>query len=249
MAIFLLRGLVREKAHWGNFPELLQKALSHTTVVTPEILGVGEYVDTPSSDNFEAMVDFMRDKYFLNVKDNGPHYILAMSLGGMIARCWAEKYPNDFKGLILANTSFKGINPLFSRLKPKALLTFLKIFFTASVEKRENIIVNMVSNEPTHKENTISKWVEIQKERPVKRISFINQIKAALSYNPPKKKPVPKLLWLASKGDRLCNYKSTLALQELWGGDIALHESAGHDIPLDDAPWMIEKIQNFIKEV
>lgn len=249
MTIFLLRGLVREKAHWGDFPNELKMAMPNINIITPEIPGVGEFVEEVSFDRFEDMVHFMREKYYLPVKDNGPHYIMAMSLGGMIARCWMQLYPEDFKGAILVNTSFKGINALFDRLRPMALLSFLKIFLNPSIEKRERMIVELVSNTKENYAKVAEAWIEIQKLRPVKRKSFIAQLKAALSYNPPKERPRSKLLWLSSTADRLCSYKSSIRLQKLWGGDIHIHQKAGHDFPLDDSPWLISHIKNWIEKV
>src|SRR5690606_41259979 len=56
MAIFLLRGLVREKAHWGTFPSELDNSLKDVKIITPEIQGVGEYYQSVTPDNFEDMV-------------------------------------------------------------------------------------------------------------------------------------------------------------------------------------------------
>lgn len=248
MRIFVLRGLVREKGHWGEFPKELQQAFPNASIITPEIKGVGEYYKEISNDNFFEMVEFMREKFFINAPGEGPNYIMAMSLGGMIARTWMEKYPEDFTGAILVNTSFKGINSLFERLQPKSILSFLKIFANPSLEKRERLIVEMVANDKSKYDKVAAEWIEIQKARPVRRKSFVMQIKAALSYTPPKEKPKARLLWLASKGDRLCSYKSSLKLQKLWGGDMYLHETAGHDFPIDDTPWLVEKMKTWIEK-
>src|SRR5690606_29753319 len=210
--------LVREKGHWGEFPKELKQAFPQASIITPEIKGVGEFYKEISNDNFYDMVDFMREKFFINTKEEGPNYIMAMSLGGMIARAWMEKYPEDFTGAILVNTSFKGINSLFERLRPKAILSFLKIFANPSLEKRERLIIEMVANDQSKYDKIATEWIQIQKAHPVQRKSFLMQIKAALTYTPPKEKPRAKLLWLASKADRLCSYKSTIKLQKLWGG-------------------------------
>jgi pimeloyl-ACP methyl ester carboxylesterase len=106
----------------------------------------------------------------------------------------------------------------------------------------------MVSNNNTNHEKIIKNWIEIQNKRPVKRASFINQIKAALTFSPAQTWPsnIP-LLVLAGKMDRLCSVESSKKIHKVWGGELALHETAGHDLPIDDAPWMIEKIKNWLK--
>lgn len=248
MNIILLRGLVREKKHWGSFVTELQAAFPKANIITPEIQGVGEFVDLTSPSNFIDMVKFMRSNILKEIEGQD-NYLIAMSLGGMLARQWVEIFPNDFKQITLVNTSFKGINSLFNRLRPKSIISFFKIFLTPSVQAREKAIVQMVSNNNTNHEAIINTWIEIQNKRPVKRQSFINQIKAALSFSPqltwPKEIP---LMILCGQKDRLCNYKSSLELHSKWGGEIHIHPTAGHDLPIDASEWMIEKINTLIKE-
>jgi alpha-beta hydrolase superfamily lysophospholipase len=248
MNIFLLRGLVREKEHWGDFKVQIESAFPNANIITPEIQGVGQFIDITSPDNFDEMIEFMRKNHIECFDNDQENILMAMSLGGMITRRWIELHQKDFKKIILVNTSFKGINPLFHRLKPACIVNFLKIFATPGIENRERTIVKMVSNNNTNHEKIIKNWIEIQNKRPVKRASFINQIKAALTFSPAQTWPsnIP-LLILAGKMDRLCSVESSKKIHKVWGGELALHETAGHDLPIDDAPWMIEKIKNWLK--
>ena len=180
MNIFLLRGLVREKAHWGKFVQELEEAFPSDNIITPEIQGVGQFVDIISPTNFDAMVEFMRDQYLTQIESGEECILIAMSLGGIIARLWMEKHPQDFSKCILVNTSFKGISHIHERLRPLSILNFFKIFLTPSIEKREKAIIKMVSNNDTNHDEIIKEWIEIQKKRPVKRQNFLNQMKAAM---------------------------------------------------------------------
>lgn len=246
MNIFLLRGLVREKGHWSWFKAELQSALPKATITLLEIPGVGETYQQVSPDSFEEMISFMRAKHIQNIEGQD-NVLLAMSLGGMIGKRWMDAYPQDFSKVILVNTSFKGITPLFKRLRPLSALKFLRGFFTYTIEQRERLILEMVANDKEKRAALHSGWVQIQRERPVSRKSFINQIKAALqgevSTTAPKN---VKLLLIASKGDRLCHYQSSVLLQKSWGGELILHPSAGHDIPIDDTEWLIKKIKKWL---
>jgi pimeloyl-ACP methyl ester carboxylesterase len=244
--IILLRGLVRESRHWGDFPQKLQKKLPDYKIHTPEIQGVGKYHDIISPNTLADMIDFMREQ----VKEFLGHdtIIIAISLGGMITKQWNEKYPDDFGKMILINTSFKGVNSLFHRLKPNAILSFLDIFLTSNTAMRERKILELVSNEPEKIESAHQNWIKIQEEAPVQKKSFVNQIKAALSFNPSDQKPKIPLLLIASRADRLCDYNCTLKLHQQWGGSLKLHQSAGHDIPLDAPDWLIDKILEFLEE-
>ena len=247
MNIFLLRGLVREKEHWGEFKKLIHLYFPEANIITPEIQGVGEFVDQISPNNFRDMVQFMRQKNQEYFHSNSNNIIIAMSLGGMMIKQWLEMYPQDFKKVILINTSFKGINPISKRLRILTLLNFIKIFISRNINNRERSIIKIVSNLNKDNEEIIKSWVAIQKKRPVSKKSFINQIKAALNFKTNKNWPkeIP-LLILASKKDKLCHYSCSEKLSKLWQGEFHLHSSAGHDLPLDDGEWLLKKIKNWI---
>lgn len=162
-----------------------------------------------------------------------------------MAKRWTELYPNDFQKIILINTSFKGINPLFNRLRPNAILNFINIFLTPQIHKREEKIIKLVSNTADKQQDTIKKWIGIQESNPVSRISFINQIKAGLSFTPSNEKIKIPLKVIASAKDRLCSVESSKKIHQIWGGTYIEHEFAGHDIPMDDPEWLIKEIMNF----
>lgn len=247
MNIFLLRGLVREKSHWDWFKKYIHDEFPSANIILLEIPGVGETCEQISPDNFIDMVKFMRNKHIKSINDSSENILIAMSLGGMIARVWLDQFDSDFKKLILINTSFKGITPLFERLRPLSLLRFFKIFCTPEIEKREKQILEMVSNDEDARLKLLPGWIEIQNKRPVKRASFINQIKAALTSKVSIEVPKSvEILIIAGKGDKLCNYKSSIKLNKAWGGEIILHETAGHDIPIDEPVWLVQSIKKWI---
>lgn len=247
MNIFLLRGLVREKRHWGDFVDKIQKAYPDAKIYTPEIQGVGEYHDMTSPDSLEEMVDFMRSKFQTQIESSDDNLLIAISLGGMMSRCWMEKYPDDFKKVVLMNTSFRGISKLFHRLQPSALFTFVRLFLTINTAFRELGILRLVSNSPEDKLQAIlPSWIKIQKDAPVKKNSFIAQIKAALKYHPPLEKPKAQLLILAGAADRLCHCQCSIDVYKTWGGKLELHPYAGHDLPMDAPEWIIKHIKIWV---
>lgn len=243
--LFLLRGLVRESRHWGDVPGLLQQAIPNIEIITPNIPGTGPFYQQTSPNNFDDMINAMRSQYKEQLSTGG-HTLLAMSLGGMIAKRWTELYPQDFTKLILVNTSFKGINPIYKRLQPMAMLSFAKLFFTPKIEDRELGIIQLVSNAQHRQAEIHKQWMIIQQSAPVSKKSFLNQIKAALTFNPSLEKPKPKLYILAGEKDRLCSVDNSRKLHELWGGEIAIHPAAGHDLPIDAPEWFIEQVKNIL---
>jgi pimeloyl-[acyl-carrier protein] methyl ester esterase len=246
--IYLLRGLVRESAHWNGYDQKLKSALPNNWEVGfLEIPGVGKHLHVPSPNSLEAMVEFMRETHLDEIKSSGTKIILALSLGGMLAKAWVDKYPDDFDGLILVNTSFRGINPLLKRLLPASVLSFTNIFFTPNMPKREGKIIKMVSNHPTDFDAVHAHWVKVQEERPVTRKNFLNQLAAAMKYKTKKNKPNQKILFLAGKKDRLCHYENSIQMNQLWGGELKIHPTAGHDLPIDDASWMNTEINQWLE--
>ena len=89
-AWILLRGLTRERRHWGALPALLRDALGGARVLPVDLPGNGEFASLRSSANVPDMVDFVR-RVALESGVPGPYRVLAMSLGGMVATDWAQR--------------------------------------------------------------------------------------------------------------------------------------------------------------
>jgi predicted alpha/beta hydrolase family esterase len=53
---------------------------------------------------------------------------------------------------------------------------------------------------------------------------------------------------LASSADRLVDASCTLQLAERWGSAMALHPTAGHDLPLDDGPWVVGQVEKWLRQ-
>ncbi|MCT4643046.1 MAG: alpha/beta hydrolase [Bacteriovoracaceae bacterium] len=247
MNIFFLRGLVREKEHWSTITEEIKDFFPNANIYFLEIPGVGEHYQQTSPDNFDDMIEFMRSSY-IDQFDGQKNLLISISLGGMIARNWAYKYPDDFSHIVLMNSSFKGITPLFKRLKPSAVAKFIQLFCTKDIQKRELGILELVANDKDKRKNYLDKWIHIQANRPVSRKSFVNQIKSALTCKTITSKPEnTKLLILAGKEDRLCNYESSLMLHKAWGGELKIHPTAGHDLPIDASTWVLTQIKEWLE--
>jgi len=244
--IFLLKGLVREKRHWGDFYGVMRSTFPEANIIGLDYPGVGEKNEIISPRNFKAYVEDMRKEYAHCFDGKQENTLVAISLGGMMARQWMELYPDDFKNCVLMNTSFKGICPIHKRLQPQSMKTFLKLFVTRNRDEVERGILEMVSNRKDKHPPILKKWIEYQRERPVSHKSFINQITAALTYNASKEKPKPKLLIMAGKKDRLCHYSCSEKIHQAWGGKLEMHPEAGHDLAIDSTEWTAQTIKNFI---
>ena len=246
MNIFLLRGLIREKEHWYKFPQKLQKSFKNHSIYLMEIPGVGQKCKTISPSNFKDMVLNIRQEFQSLFTPENNNIIISISLGGMISREWIKMFPKDFSHAVFINSSFKGLSPFYRRLRAPSLISFINFFLTTNMEKREKKILELVSNNKTEHIEVLEHWIDIQKKRPVLIQSFFNQLRAAIFYNPPLNKFNTKLLTIAGKGDRLCHYSCSEKIYQTWGGQLELHDSAGHDLSTDEPDWLIEKIKSWL---
>ena len=115
MSWILLRGLTREARHWGPFtPRFLEQVGLATALDLP---GNGEFAAGKSPATVPDMVGFARQQ----LQHQGfkpPYRLLAMSLGGMVATDWAQRYPQEVEALVLINTSMRPHSTLPQRLRP-----------------------------------------------------------------------------------------------------------------------------------
>lgn len=243
----MLKGLVREKRHWGEFVETMKQTFPNANIIPMDYPGVGLKNEQISPSNFKEYVKDMRNEYQQYFDGKQDNVLMAISLGGMMARQWMELYPDDFKKCVLMNTSFKGICPIYKRLQPQSMKTFIRLFLTRDRDQVEKGILEMVSNRRDRHPPILKNWIAYQKERPVSHRSFLNQITAALTFNAPKEAPKPELLILAGKKDRLCHYNCSERIQAVWGGKLEIHPEAGHDLAIDAPEWTAEQIQNFLQ--
>ncbi len=174
-----------------------------------------------------------------------PYNLLAMSMGGMVAAAWAQNHPGEVEACVLINTSFGSFSPLHHRMRPRAWLTLLRFLLTPSTAGREHLVFLLTSSLGKPTENLIEDWVAIRKSQPVRIENALRQLMAAATFKAPSAAPVPTLL-LASSGDRLVNPSCSTDIARRWNCTIAIHPSGGHDLPLDDGPWIAEQVNDWL---
>lgn len=239
----LIRGLARQQGHWHEFPSLLQNSLGGE-VHFLDLPGVGSMSHETAPGKIRNYSESLH-KRFQEIKEADPKKewtLIAVSLGGMIGLDWIERYPDDFKHLITINTSAGDLNPPTERLQLCAIRTILKLFFSNNVSLRERTILELTTNTFDVTEEIIQKWVDINDESPLKRKTFLAQIIAASKFKVPSDLPFKPLI-LASEADRLTNYLCSKKLSLFFNAPAYFHHTAGHDLMLDDGPWIIDKIK------
>lgn len=101
--------------------------------------------------------------------------------------------------------------------------------------------MELTSNKHVHDIAIISRWQQWQQENPVSTLSAKNQLIASATFSI-SSVPVQPLLIISSLTDRLVDYRCSLKLQQSWHKDYKQHNSAGHDLSLDDPEWLMTEI-------
>jgi pimeloyl-ACP methyl ester carboxylesterase len=244
----LLRGLAREARHWGDFPALLTAAIADAHAIAPDLPGNGQLFRLRSPTHISAMVEHLRAD--LGQRQVAPPYhLLALSLGGMVAVAWAEKYPEEVAALVLINTSLRLLNPWYRRLRPDSYFNLLRIALAGTnASKRERLILDLTSNTASERSALMPQWIAWRNEYPVTTGNALRQIAAAWRYCAPMAAPGVSVLILASAADRLVDVWCSEQVAERWHCSLAVHPSAGHDLPLDDAPWVVAQVQEWLRQ-
>lgn len=243
----LIRGLAREHGHWGDFVPAMKAAFPDATVLTPDLPGNGERHTEPSPLTVAAMAEALHTG--LAQEGHAPPYrVVSLSLGAMVAVAWAQTHPEVIERMVLINTSMRPFNPFYERLRPAAWPTFLSAARPGrSRTEAERAILELTSNLPAAREAALPEWSNIAQARPVSGPNLLRQLLAAAQFRAPTAPPPMPLLLLASTQDRLASVRCSRTLADQWQCPCIEHPTAGHDLPLDDGPWVIAQLQRWMR--
>lgn len=232
----LLRGLVRERRHWGAFPDQLAAATGGE-VRTLDLPGVGTERGRPAPWTLDATVDDLRGRFPESGRGWG---LFAPSLGGMLALRWAERHPADFARIVVCNTSARDLAAPWQRFSPRAIATAITGVLRRDIGAREAATLRLIAN-------TEAAWAmaptfaALATEAPIGPSVLVRQLVAAAFARTPPRLSVPVLV-LCAEGDRLCRPIASRRLAARLGAPIAVHPTAGHDLPLDAPSWVIAQL-------
>ncbi len=242
----LLRGLSREARHWGGFPQHLGEALrtgsGAARITCLDLPGNGQLNDHDSLRSVEAIADWCHAE-LARRGSTLPCGVVAMSLGAMVAVAWAQRHPADLAAAVLINTSLRPFSPFYRRLRPSNYPRLLRLLcLPAGGRQTETAILQMTTRLQSNPALTIDEWLQWRKENPVSRSNALIQLLAAARYRAPCRQPLERLLLLAGAGDQLVDSRCSLQLAARWAVPVMVHPAAGHDLPLDDAAWVLAQI-------
>lgn len=239
----LLRGLTRERGHWGAFPRQLAERVSPARIVTLDLPGNGRLHHQRSPVRVSDMIAPCRAQ-LQALGLPGPYCLVAMSLGAMVAIAWAGAYPDEIERCVLINTSVRPFSPFHRRLRPSSYLPLLRLLASRDDHASEAIILGLTSR--THPAAVLDDWVALRRDHRVSRLNALRQLLAAARFRAPARPPSALTLILSGAADALVDPRCSEALAARWRLPLVLHASGGHDLPLDDGPWVAGRISDWL---
>lgn len=246
-----LRGLMRESAHWDDFPERFCATIPGARAHLIDLPGNGQHWRQPSQLSLRETMEAVRGEAVAAMQAQGqvlkPFYLFSISLGGMVTVEWANRYPAELAGMVLVNTSLRGLTPLHQRLSSGIWPLMARIVTAGDVAKRERLILELTSAKQAPSPGLIQNRVAIHQRHPVQLNNVFRQLWAAARYHPPQEKPSIPVLLLNSLGDRMVDPACTQAIAQRWNLEPKTHPWAGHDLPLDDPRWVIAAVLEWLE--
>ena len=236
---YLLRGLSRESAHWGTFPQELLDKFPQSKVIEMDLPGVGMLNQVNSPTNIDPIIDILRTTYY---STEGTNIFIASSLASLVAITWVQQGKNEFQGLVLLSPSLKGICKFTERFKPRSWYDCGVIMLHPSVRVREKKLLKINLNANGSRNELLNTWIRIHKTRPYKARNVFRQLLAGTRFNLLDEPIRIPILISGSKKDKLVASSCFIKLKLKLGADIALHDYAGHALTLDASAWLTDKI-------
>jgi pimeloyl-ACP methyl ester carboxylesterase len=242
----LLRGLAREAGHWGAvLPLLRARVPASDRVLALDTPGNGTRHRECSPLRVDAMAQAVRERA-LEQGARPPYLLIGLSLGGMVALDWTARHAGEVAGCVLVNSSFAGLSPFWQRLRPAACAQLLAVLRPGlDVAAREHRVLALTSNARPIDPAVLRQWIDCARAHPVSHANALRQLAAAARFRIPRERPAVPMLLLASRNDRLASARCSQALAAHWRLPVQLHDSAGHDIAVDDPHWLAARLLAF----
>jgi pimeloyl-ACP methyl ester carboxylesterase len=241
---FLLRGLTREAAHWGEFLPALRAAWPEVEIHALDLPGAGAWHAEPWTGGVADAMEQVRAEAARRAPAAARRFVFGVSLGGMVTMQWAARYPEELAGVAIGASSARGVSPFWKRMRPGALRRVVVGSFEQDVARREAALVRTICNRRELWDATAAAWAEIQRARPVSRLTARNQIRAATTWSAPAALHVPAL-FLVGAGDRLVHPDCSRALARRYRAPLVEHPDAGHDLTTDAGDWVIAELSRW----
>jgi pimeloyl-ACP methyl ester carboxylesterase len=237
---------MREARHWGAFPETFRAALPDARVIALDLPGNGALNALASPTRIEQTAQFCSEQA-RRAGAQPPYNVLAISLGAMVASHWCRIAPREVAACVLIGTSLRPFSPFYRRLRPRMVLPLLRLLLgPRDPVREERAILATTANSAAARDAVLTNWIAFARERPTTRRNVLRQLLAAARYRAPAEPPQVPTLLLAGAADRLVDPQCSRDIARAWNIPLSLHPTAGHDVPLDDGPWVARQVHDWL---
>lgn len=239
----LLRGLGRDSRHWMDFPDQLKDR--GYEVLCLDLPGFGTEAHRSSPLTISGIAEDVRQRFRPHIKQESRWGIIGISLGGMVSLEWCSSHPSDFVKSVVINVSSRDSGNFWQRVSPFGMFKTLEALFqNRNIPEREKAILEMVSNLRKKDPELLKQLIEIAQSVDISFFNFSKELVAASRFMAPENIEIP-CLFLASLKDHMVDVRCSKLLAERLKQNIKFHPTAGHDLPMDDPDWVIERIAEF----
>jgi pimeloyl-ACP methyl ester carboxylesterase len=242
----LVRGLAREAGHWQQFDRQLSERLPDAVIERHDLPGNGAHWRERSPLDTASMAASLRERVWSRGRE--PVVLVAISLGAMVGFDWRQRWPADpLRALVAINTSMGGLCRPWQRLQIPALISTLASMALRDPVARERMILELTSSAHRHDLELAHRHAALHDAHPIARANALRQMLAAARFSQSGRvsSRVPVLM-LSSACDRMVDPICSRRIAAAYGAELAVHPSAGHDLPLDDPRWCAEQITTWL---
>ena len=116
--------------------------------------------------------------------------------------------------------------------------------FKFNEREKEKIILKITSNNKRSIEKYLDRFAVFSVKHKFKKINLFRQLILANNIKI-SKFPRGKIRVVCSENDRLVDFISSKKIAAKFNGELYIHPTAGHDLPLDDPDWLANLIASF----
>jgi pimeloyl-ACP methyl ester carboxylesterase len=237
---------MREARHWGAFPETFRAARPDARVIALDLPGNGALNALASPTRIEDAARLCREAA-ARAGAVPPYNLLAISLGAMVASHWCRIAPGEVAACVLIGTSLKPFSPVHRRLRPENYAALLRLLLgPRDPAREERAILAATANSADARAAVLEDWIAYARERPVARRNVLRQLFAASRCRAPAEPPPVPTLLLAGAADPQVDPHCTRDNARAWNVPLIVHPTAGHDVPLDDGPWVAGQVRDWL---
>lgn len=242
-----IRGLGRERRHWGDLPARSEAQLQLKSVAAG-LPGFGEQAQTRVPLSVEGLMRQLRAR--LRAQAEPPYLLVGHSLGGMVALSWARHFPDEVANLALVSSSAATLSAPWARLRPAAIRELLRCVNEVDARQREARILRLIAEDAAAHRAVLEDWTALAAQAPDGRRPLLRQLIAAARFRlePSATNPLSRGLVLTGAQDRMVSPQCSLALAKTLGLPCYTHPRAGHDLFLDAPDWVLARLETLLAQ-